>query len=129
MWRACELHDDGEALATEDDLVAVFQRPSFDAGERTVAVRDGGEIVALALLHGRDAARGITAATSTALALGWTERGARPRTLHRGEAHRAARGAVRAAATPRIRGRRSGGGGGYALRSFVPGRTTAPCTA
>ena len=31
VWRACELHDDGEALATEDDLVAVFQRPSFDA--------------------------------------------------------------------------------------------------
>ena len=52
VWRACERHDDGEALASEADLVAIWQRPSFDPAQRTVAVRDGAAIVALALLHG-----------------------------------------------------------------------------
>jgi ribosomal protein S18 acetylase RimI-like enzyme len=52
VWRACELHDDGEALFTEEDFVAVAQRPSMDLESHTVAVRDGGAIVAFGLLLG-----------------------------------------------------------------------------
>ena len=41
MWHACELHDDGKALVTEEDFVTVLQRPSLDFERDTVAVRDG----------------------------------------------------------------------------------------
>ena len=52
MWRACELHDDGETLSTEEDWLSVFQRPSLDLEQHTVAVRDGDAIVAVAMLLG-----------------------------------------------------------------------------
>ena len=56
VWRACEMHDDGEALFTEEDFVAACLRPSMDLERDTVAVRDGGAIVAVGLLLGeRDA--------------------------------------------------------------------------
>jgi mycothiol synthase len=60
VWRACEIHDDGEALFTEDDFVATCKRPSTDLRRDSVGVRDDGELVALALLHGeRDAFAGV----------------------------------------------------------------------
>lgn len=52
LWRACELHDDGAAMFGDEDFVALFKRPSFDAGRHSIAVRDGGSIVALAILYG-----------------------------------------------------------------------------
>jgi len=56
VWRACELHDDGEALFAEEDFVAAWQRPSFDFARDTIGVREGDSLVALALLLGeRDA--------------------------------------------------------------------------
>jgi mycothiol synthase len=56
VWRASEIHDDGEALFTEEDFVAMSKRPSTDLARDTIGVRDGDALVALALLHGdRDA--------------------------------------------------------------------------
>jgi GNAT superfamily N-acetyltransferase len=56
VWRACEVHDDGRALFTEEDFVAVLKRPSMDLARDTVGVRDGEALVALAMLFGeRDA--------------------------------------------------------------------------
>lgn len=56
VWRACELHDDGRALFTEDDFVAIWKRPSTDLERDTVGVRDGDALVALAMILGeRDA--------------------------------------------------------------------------
>jgi GNAT superfamily N-acetyltransferase len=56
VWRACERHDDGEPLFTEEDLVAVWKRPSLDPERHTIGVRDGDALVAHALLFGeRDA--------------------------------------------------------------------------
>lgn len=56
VWRTAELHDDGEAIFTEEDFVAAWQRPSFDFDRDSIGVRDGGSLVALALLFGeRDA--------------------------------------------------------------------------
>jgi mycothiol synthase len=52
VWRAAELHDDGEALFAEEDFIAAAQQPSMDLARHTVGVRDGGELVALAMLHG-----------------------------------------------------------------------------
>lgn len=52
VWRASETHDDGQALFTEEDFVAMWKRPSMDLERDTVGVRDGDAIVALALLHG-----------------------------------------------------------------------------
>jgi len=52
MWRACELHDDGRALITQEDIVAVLQRPSMDRERDTVVARDGDEVVAFGMLHG-----------------------------------------------------------------------------
>lgn len=52
MWHACELHDDGKALVTEEDFVTVLQRPSLEFERDTVAVRDGDAIVAAGLLFG-----------------------------------------------------------------------------
>ena len=144
VWRACEVHDDGEALATEDDLVAVFQRPSFDPAARTVAVRDGGAIVAFALLHGSRHAFVCVAPSHRGRGLGtwlcgWTQTAARALghaetcqgiTEHEHAAHALLRGAGYAAdfaswnfelslaeppAAPDV-------AEGYALRSFVPGR-------
>lgn len=59
VWRACEIHDGGEALFTEEDFVATCQRPSTDLRRDSVGVREGGELVALALLLGRDAFGGV----------------------------------------------------------------------
>jgi mycothiol synthase len=50
VWRACEIHDDGEALLTEEDFAASCRRPSMDLRRDSIGVRDGGELVALALL-------------------------------------------------------------------------------
>jgi mycothiol synthase len=56
VWRLSEIHDDGEALFTEEDFVAASKRPSMDLTRDSVGVRDGGELVAVGLLHGeRDA--------------------------------------------------------------------------
>jgi ribosomal protein S18 acetylase RimI-like enzyme len=56
VWRACEIHDDGEALFTEEDFVSACLRPSMDVQRDTVGVRDGDAIVAVGLLLGeRDA--------------------------------------------------------------------------
>jgi mycothiol synthase len=56
VWRACEIHDDGRALFTEEDFVAAWKRPSMELERDTVGVRDGGALVALAMLFGeRDA--------------------------------------------------------------------------
>jgi GNAT superfamily N-acetyltransferase len=52
VWRAAELHDDGEALFTEEDFVAIWKRPSMDLERDTVGVRDGDALVALAMLFG-----------------------------------------------------------------------------
>lgn len=78
VWRACELHDDGEAMASADDFVAVCKRPSMDLGRYTIGVRDGGALVAVGLLLGESTAfvhvlpahrgRGIGSRL-----LGWTE--------------------------------------------------------
>jgi GNAT superfamily N-acetyltransferase len=56
VWRACELHDDGEAMASADDFVALCKRPSMDLGRCTIAVRDGGALVAVGLLLGESTA-------------------------------------------------------------------------
>lgn len=56
VWRASEIHDDGEALFTEEDFVAAWKRPSLNLARDTVGVRDGDALVALGLLFGeRDA--------------------------------------------------------------------------
>jgi GNAT superfamily N-acetyltransferase len=52
VWRTSEIHDDGEALFTEEDFVVACARPSMDLERHTVGVRDGGELVALAMLFG-----------------------------------------------------------------------------
>ena len=52
MWHACELHDDGKALVTEEDFVTLVRRPSLDFRRDTMAVRDGDAIVAAAFLFG-----------------------------------------------------------------------------
>jgi mycothiol synthase len=56
VGRACEIHDDGAALFTEEDFVASCNRPSMDLERHSVGVRDGDSLVAFAILHGeRDA--------------------------------------------------------------------------
>jgi mycothiol synthase len=52
VWEACEIHDDGESLITEEDLVAAFKRPSMDLERHGVGVRDGDALVAAGLLYG-----------------------------------------------------------------------------
>jgi GNAT superfamily N-acetyltransferase len=52
VWRACELHDDGESLFVEDDFVAAWKRPSFDFSRHTIGLREGDALVALAMLFG-----------------------------------------------------------------------------
>jgi mycothiol synthase len=60
VWRACEIHDDGAALFTEEDFAASCRRPSMDLRRDSIGVWDGGELVALALLHGeRDVFAGV----------------------------------------------------------------------
>jgi mycothiol synthase len=54
VWRACEQHDDGDALFTEEDFVAASKRPSMDLARHTVGVWENGTLVALALLYGED---------------------------------------------------------------------------
>src|SRR4051794_39380434 len=52
MWRECELVDEGEAEVTEEDLIAVWQRPSFDFATQSVGVRSGDGLVAVGTLWG-----------------------------------------------------------------------------
>lgn len=52
VWRTCELHDDGEAMASADDVIAAFKRPSMDLERDTVGVREAGTLVAFGLLYG-----------------------------------------------------------------------------
>ncbi len=52
VWRASEIHDDGEAMFTEEDFVAAWKRPSMDLARDTIGVRDGDALVALGLLFG-----------------------------------------------------------------------------
>lgn len=81
---AQELHDIGEVAIEEADVVADWQRPSYDVPSSTVGVFDGGELVAYAELAFPD--RGFVAVRpdhrgrglGTALA-GWTQRLARER--------------------------------------------------
>jgi mycothiol synthase len=58
VWRTSEIHDDGEALFTEEDFVVACERPSMDLERHTIGVRGGGELVALAMLFGE---RGVFA--------------------------------------------------------------------
>jgi mycothiol synthase len=53
VWRAGELHDDGVALFTEEDFIGAWQRPSFDFARDSLGVRDGGSLVAFAMMFGR----------------------------------------------------------------------------
>jgi mycothiol synthase len=52
VWRTSEIHDDGEALFSEEDFVVACERPTMDLERHTIGVRDGGELVALAMLFG-----------------------------------------------------------------------------
>lgn len=56
IMAAEELRDTGEVGIEEADVVADWQRPSFDIATRTVGVLDGGGLVAYAELSGRDRA-------------------------------------------------------------------------
>jgi mycothiol synthase len=56
VFRESEIEADGEALFTEEDLVAASKRPSMDLERHTVGVRDGEQLVGVAMLYGeRDA--------------------------------------------------------------------------
>lgn len=52
VWRTSEEHDDGDAMATEEDFVAAMKRPSMDLERHTIGIRDGGELVASGMLFG-----------------------------------------------------------------------------
>ena len=52
LWRACEVHDDGEALFTEEDFIVTMQRPSLDVARHTIGVRAGEALVAQAVMLG-----------------------------------------------------------------------------
>jgi GNAT superfamily N-acetyltransferase len=54
VWRECEQRDLGEPMFTQEDFAAFTQRPSFDFGAYSVAVREGDSIVALAVALGDD---------------------------------------------------------------------------
>jgi mycothiol synthase len=56
VYRESEIEADGEALFTEEDFVAASKRPSMDLARHTVGVRDGEQLVGVAMLYGeRDA--------------------------------------------------------------------------
>ena len=48
---ACELHDVGEELIEEADIVGDWQRPAFDLATQTVGVLDGSQLVAYAEVY------------------------------------------------------------------------------
>jgi mycothiol synthase len=82
VWRACEIHDDGEALFTEEDFVAASKRPSMDLARHTMGVRDGGRLVAVAMLHGERQAFVVVLPSHRGRGIGtwllrWTEDAAR----------------------------------------------------
>ena len=52
VWRTSEIHDDGEALLTEEDFIVTAKRPSMDLERHTIGVSDGEELVAVAVLLG-----------------------------------------------------------------------------
>ena len=51
-----ELHDIGEAVVEEADIVSDWQRPSYEVGDSTLGVFDGDRLVAFAELSGGDRA-------------------------------------------------------------------------
>ena len=54
VMAAQELHDVGEVVIEEADIVAEWQRPSYDVGASSVGVFDDGRLVAYAELMGAD---------------------------------------------------------------------------
>ena len=54
VMAAQELHDVGEVVIEEADIVAEWQRPSYDVGASSVGVFDGEQLVAYAELMGAD---------------------------------------------------------------------------
>lgn len=82
LMRASEVHDVGEALIDDEDIVGDWQRPSFDLASQSVGVLDGTTLVAYAevfkgryadaTVHPDQRGRGI----GTALAR-WTQQRAR----------------------------------------------------
>jgi GNAT superfamily N-acetyltransferase len=50
LWRACELHDTGEAVFTRADFVVIAQLPSRDLERESVGLRTGGELVAVGMV-------------------------------------------------------------------------------
>ena len=54
VMAAQELHDVGEVVIEEADIVAEWQRPSYDVGASSVGVFDGEQLVAYAELMGVD---------------------------------------------------------------------------
>ena len=82
LMRASEVHDVGEALIDDEDIVSDWQRPSFDLASQSVGVLDRGTLVAYAevfkgrfadaTVHPDHRGRGI----GTALA-GWAQDRAR----------------------------------------------------
>lgn len=46
--RASEVHDVGEALIDDEDIVGDWQRPSFDLASQSVGVLDNGTLIAFA---------------------------------------------------------------------------------
>src|SRR4051812_39126958 len=51
LMAACELHDVGEVLIEEADIVGDWQRPAFDLATQTVGVLDGERLVAYAEVY------------------------------------------------------------------------------
>jgi ribosomal protein S18 acetylase RimI-like enzyme len=51
LMGACELHDVGEVLVEEADIVGDWQRPAFDIDAQSVAVLDGDRLVAYAEVY------------------------------------------------------------------------------
>jgi mycothiol synthase len=48
LWRRCEEHDDGVAEITDEDVAAMWARPSFSLAQEAVGVHDDGALVGYA---------------------------------------------------------------------------------
>ena len=144
VWRACERHDDGEALLTEEDFVAIFrgrastprETPSGSATarprrrsrscwaratcRRTCCRVTAGAGSARGCWAGPRALRGRAATTCRARASPSTI--TRRAALLRGRRLRGALGVVGVRDRARRRAGSARGGGPYALRPFVPGQ-------
>jgi len=54
LVRASEIHDVGEALIDDEDIVGAWQRPSFDLASQSVGILDNGTLIAFAeVFNGR----------------------------------------------------------------------------